>query len=498
MLRSCRVAAAFVLAATVLGTSTQARAAKPVLAVFDVYDARPKGKFNNQELQQLTLYLMAKLAEGEVFSVVPRDQVVAAISGQKKDSYKACYDEQCQIELGKELAAEKSLGTQIIRIGDRCVITSTLYDLKTAVSERAATQRAKCGQNEISDALEMVVEKLNNAGPAKAQVVVNTGDKTVDNKGTGKGTERPYEEPRDTELKPPHFEDSSLNYLQTSDGKLCAGGDGEACARVASENGSTRLAWKHADRGCQMAHSPSCQWAAKVALDLGEKETARQYAKYACLKLNDPSGCMWYARIEQEIGSKAKALEIAVHNCTARQSGSNCAWAANISYNTGNKNACREYARKGCGLGDAEACSWIVKLEYEGRNMTAAFSMAQKGCNELKHGSSCSWAGTIQYETNNKVSALEYSGKGCDLGDATACEWNAKINYELGYKERALEVGSKACGELRSGVACTWAASIDYEFGNRAKGLDWAIKGCAYGSPDSCNWQRRIQGELNP
>lgn len=498
-MQHARFAAAFLVAAFALSPARQARAEKAVIAVFDIYDARPKGKFSTQELQQLTMYLMAKLAEGQSFRIVPREQVIAAISGTKKDTFKACYDEQCQIELGKELAAEKSLGTQIIRIGDRCVITSTIYDLKTAVSERAATQRAKCAQNEITDALEAVVEKLNTASSGKPAVVVNTGDKDkpVDNKIN---LDKPVrvEQPNEEKPKAPRFEDGSVDFLATSDGRLCAGGDGDACARVANETGSTRLAWKHADRGCQVANSSSCQWAAKIAYDLGEKEKAIQYAKYSCLTLVDASGCSWYAKIEQEIGSKAKALEIASSNCNSKLSGPNCAWAANISYNTGNKAACREYGQRGCNVSDAEACSWIVKLEYEARNLTTAYALAQKGCNELKHASSCSWAGTIQYESNNKVSALEYSGKGCSMNDPTACEWNAKINYELGYKERALEVGSRACSELHAGVACSWAASIDYETGNRAKALDWAIKGCAYGSPDSCNWQKRIQGELNP
>lgn len=481
----------------VFAMSTNAFADKAVLAVFDIYDARPKGKFNNQELQQLTTYLMAKLAEGQLFKVVPRDQIVAAISTQKKDSYKACFDEQCQIELGKELAAEKSLGTQIIRIGDRCVITSTLYDLKTAVSERAATKRATCDQNAIADALESVVDSLNSGGVAKNTVVV--AEKPADGR-----TEKPADKFEDNNnskndtVRPPRFEDASVAYLETADGRLCANGDGDACSRVASTNGSTRMAWKHGDRGCQLAHSSSCQWAAKIAYDLGDKDRANQYARYACLGLNDPSGCSWYAKIEQEIGSKAKALEIASHNCNAKQNGSNCAWAANISYSTGNKAVCREYGQKGCNLNDAEACSWIIKLEYEAKNLNAALVIARKSCDELKHGSSCSWAGTIQYDLNNKVSALDYAGRGCSMGDPTACEWTSKVNYELGNKDRALEVGARACNELRGGGSCSWAASIDYELGNRAKALDWAIKGCAYGSPDSCSWQRKIQGEMNP
>src|SRR5262245_24645450 len=157
----------FASAASGLAAS-EARAEKAVVAVFEVHDARPKGKLADEELQQLTVYLMAKLAEGRGYRVVPREQMLAAIAGAKKDSFKSCVDERCQIELGKELAAEKSLGTQIIRIGARCVITSTLYDLKTAVSEHAATQRSACDMAALADALDVVVASLGEREPAAA------------------------------------------------------------------------------------------------------------------------------------------------------------------------------------------------------------------------------------------------------------------------------------------------------------------------------------------
>src|SRR5262245_12096830 len=383
-MQHARLAAAFLAAVFVLSPA-KARAEKSVIAVFDIYDARPKGKFSTQELQQWTMYLMAKLAEGQSYRVVPREQVVAAISGTKKDTYKACYDEQCQIELGKELAAEKSLGTQIIRIGDRCVITSTLYDLRTAVSERAATKRATCDQNAIADALDAVVDSLNKAQPNKTEVVDTTGDR-----GKKDDTEpfkvKPVVEQQKEEGAPPNYDDATVGFLETEDGRLCARGNGDlsgdACSRVADKNGSTRIALKHANRGCRIPHSNSCQWAAKIAYDLNEKSHANDYARYACMTLQDPAACSWYAKIEQEIGSKAKALEVASYNCTARQSSNNCAWAANIAYSTGNQTTCRDYANKGCKMNDAEACSWIVKLEYEAHNLDTAWPIAKKSCDE--------------------------------------------------------------------------------------------------------------------
>ena len=70
---------------------------------------------------------------------------------QKRDSFRACYDEQCQIALGRELAAQKSLSTQIARIGSQCMVMSALYDLKRATSERSASHKTGCTQERDRD-----------------------------------------------------------------------------------------------------------------------------------------------------------------------------------------------------------------------------------------------------------------------------------------------------------------------------------------------------------
>ncbi|MEM7676470.1 MAG: hypothetical protein AAF449_10750, partial [Myxococcota bacterium] len=78
---------------------------QPVIAVFTL-----KGEgtaFKPVELDSVSEYLSTQLAASGRFQVVPRDEVKKALVGQKKASYESCYDESCQIEVGKELAAEK-------------------------------------------------------------------------------------------------------------------------------------------------------------------------------------------------------------------------------------------------------------------------------------------------------------------------------------------------------------------------------------------------------
>ncbi len=84
----------------------------------------------------------------------------ARLSGSKSASHKTCYDQSCQIELGKELAAEKIIATKLIKLGSRCTVASTLYDLKKSVTESAATVHGKCGEDDIVNSLDETILKL--------------------------------------------------------------------------------------------------------------------------------------------------------------------------------------------------------------------------------------------------------------------------------------------------------------------------------------------------
>ena len=90
---------------------------RPIVAVFEIEDRGSILKLANRD--QLTDYLGSLLSKGG-FQVVPRSQLKARLSSAKKGSYKSCYDQGCQIELGRELAAQKSLASQVLRFGKTC------------------------------------------------------------------------------------------------------------------------------------------------------------------------------------------------------------------------------------------------------------------------------------------------------------------------------------------------------------------------------------------
>jgi hypothetical protein len=134
------------------------RAKSSVVAVFDVQDA--SGKLDAALLDQLTEYLAAQLIELARFRVIPRAQLRSRLLEEKKSSYKSCYDESCQIELGKAVAAEKSLQTRLLKIGKNCAITATLYDLRSETTEAASSIEGDCSENGLMSNVKQLAQKL--------------------------------------------------------------------------------------------------------------------------------------------------------------------------------------------------------------------------------------------------------------------------------------------------------------------------------------------------
>lgn len=133
----------------------------PVIAVFPIEDS--SGSLSPKSLAKITDYFSVKLAETGRFRVVPRKELEAELAAKKADSYKACYDQSCQIEIGRELAAEKVVHTQIVELAGQCAVTATLYDLRAAATEKAASQKAACTEVALVGALEAIAAALGQA-----------------------------------------------------------------------------------------------------------------------------------------------------------------------------------------------------------------------------------------------------------------------------------------------------------------------------------------------
>ncbi len=170
------------LSLALLAPSVARAADARVLAVFVIEDASKTHDAKTR--REMTTYLSTRMAEGGAFRVVPMDDIRRALRAEKKKSYEACYDEACQIEIGREVAADASLLTRVIRAGDQCITTSTLYDLRSATTVAAATHKSTCSREGLVASIDAIATRLG-AGAAAEPTGGESLDAAADPYGIG-------------------------------------------------------------------------------------------------------------------------------------------------------------------------------------------------------------------------------------------------------------------------------------------------------------------------
>lgn len=123
---------------------------------------------NRQELEALGEFLAVKLGESGRYQIIPNEQIKSRLNAQRAESYKECYEQSCQIELGRELAAQYTVSASLSRVGNQCLITAAMYDLRKAATEGTATARGECHADALVTALEGVAIKLSSSGSSPA------------------------------------------------------------------------------------------------------------------------------------------------------------------------------------------------------------------------------------------------------------------------------------------------------------------------------------------
>ena len=141
-----------------LRTAPAAERQDPIAAVFTIRDM--SGRFDARTVEQLTEYLSARVASTLRYKLVPREEIRRRLAEDKQESFRACYDESCQIEIGKALAANKSVAATLLQVGNRCAFTATVYDLKTEAADLATSVQTSCSEDALLDGVEKVVRGL--------------------------------------------------------------------------------------------------------------------------------------------------------------------------------------------------------------------------------------------------------------------------------------------------------------------------------------------------
>jgi len=130
----------------------------PVVAVFRIQN--DGSHLNARDLERLTDYLAAQLAATRRYAVVPKSAIKKALTREKRTSYEACFAEECQIEIGKELAAQQTLASKLTLFGSKCVFTLTFYDLRQATSVGGIAREGGCAIEDAKALVDSAIDGL--------------------------------------------------------------------------------------------------------------------------------------------------------------------------------------------------------------------------------------------------------------------------------------------------------------------------------------------------
>lgn len=145
---------------------TLAATPKVIVLVFPVEDS-------TKQIDQVTLdafndFLTAELGRRPGIAVLPRGEIRSRLAVEKAETYRACYDDACQIELGKELAANKVVSTKISALGTQCLVSSYLFDLASSASEASAAAVTTCSGDGLAAAVKEVARGLTETDTPKS------------------------------------------------------------------------------------------------------------------------------------------------------------------------------------------------------------------------------------------------------------------------------------------------------------------------------------------
>jgi hypothetical protein len=122
------------------------------------------GRIDQKTLENMTEMLRAQLAASGKYIVIDKsrqkEKLTALIKGEKKESYKECYDKSCQIPLGQALSADSILRSTISCLGANCMMSAEIVDLAKEATIAGAYEKFKNDPDDIMRALTVLVQKL--------------------------------------------------------------------------------------------------------------------------------------------------------------------------------------------------------------------------------------------------------------------------------------------------------------------------------------------------
>jgi len=140
---------------------------KAKLAVMEIEDQT--GKLQKELLESATEYLRAKMAASSQFIVIDKSRQ-SLIRKKQQETYKDCYDKNCQIPLGQALSADTIVRSTVTVFAGGYTLNSELVDLAKEATVKAGNAEFDGSDAGLKQAVLMVVSQLTGIKPKQKQV----------------------------------------------------------------------------------------------------------------------------------------------------------------------------------------------------------------------------------------------------------------------------------------------------------------------------------------
>ena len=117
------------------------------------------GKLHGSITSLVDMLLRSQTLSFKAINVVAKADQQTVMKGIN-ESYKQCYDQKCQIEMGRLLSASHMMTSKVFKLGKECSVRISIIDLEKYAIIHARTATCGCDKTSIGESLEKNVKLL--------------------------------------------------------------------------------------------------------------------------------------------------------------------------------------------------------------------------------------------------------------------------------------------------------------------------------------------------
>jgi TPR repeat protein len=458
---------------------------KPLVVVMPIENGSQT--LPDEVTSKATEYLRGLIAASEEFVVVGQGRqskkLKNLIQSKKEESYKECYDESCQISLGKALSADTLIRTKITHFS-RCILNIEVIDLAKEASIVAAQKEFSCKENDLKGAIDELSTKISEGFEQRSQQ-----DQDWEPGEASVGILKVSTEPSGMSV----FIDGTEVGKSPISREVKAGRHGvrveEECRDSLSKTIEVTRSGNH-----EVNFAPEPKPAGvEVHVQTEEKEAVSGKVLANGKELGTAPGRFKLSSCTEELKIKASGYpeiskKISLEPKKTKKITVTLASKTNLSrkaqqcFESGDYQCAKKWAKTGCDEGAAVSCFLLGRIWFTGKLGTKDLEQSavfhQKACDK-GHSKSCLTL-ALQYTKGLGVkkkmkTAITLYKKACREGRPLACYSSGKI-YEKGkgvtvsqskardwYGVGCKKGGVKSCYELGTYQEHGQAGSVDYE-----------------------------------